>query len=124
MTYIVKRTSQFKKSYKLAVRRGLDVSLLEDVINKLKDGITLELAFGLFEAGNDSDADARRYRHAFRLVRNVNNLIMRNIQEYKKMNALKIVLPIAMRPSKQSQRKTTGNLSVWLRSYFLVMIWK
>lgn len=45
MTYIVKRTSQFKKSYKLAVRRGLDVSLLEDVINKLKDGITLEEKF-------------------------------------------------------------------------------
>lgn len=45
MTYIVKRISQFKKSYKLAVRRGLDVSLLEDVINKLKDGITLEEKF-------------------------------------------------------------------------------
>lgn len=42
MTYTIKRTSQFKKSYKLAVKRGLDVSLLEDVINKLKDNIPLE----------------------------------------------------------------------------------
>ena len=42
MTYTIKRTSQFKKSYKLAVKRGLDVSLLESVINKLKDNEHLE----------------------------------------------------------------------------------
>lgn len=42
MTYTIKRTSQFKKSYKLAVKRGLDVSLLESVINKLKDNEPLE----------------------------------------------------------------------------------
>lgn len=35
MSYTVKVTSQFKKSYKLAVKRGLDVTLLEDVVNKL-----------------------------------------------------------------------------------------
>ena len=29
MTYLVKKTSQFKRSYKLAVKRGLNVSLLE-----------------------------------------------------------------------------------------------
>ena len=45
MTYIIKRTSQFKKSYKRAVKRGLDVSVLEDVINKLKDNIPLEEKF-------------------------------------------------------------------------------
>lgn len=41
MTYIVKMTSQFKKSYKLAVKRGLDISLLEEVVNKLKNDIAL-----------------------------------------------------------------------------------
>ncbi|MCI5523216.1 MAG: type II toxin-antitoxin system YafQ family toxin [Treponema sp.] len=45
MTYIVKRTSQFKRSYKLAVKRGLDISLLENVIDKLKNGIALEEKF-------------------------------------------------------------------------------
>ena len=45
MTYTVKTTSQFKKSYKLAVKRGLDVALLEDVINKLKEDIPLEERF-------------------------------------------------------------------------------
>ncbi|MBR0031848.1 MAG: type II toxin-antitoxin system YafQ family toxin [Treponema sp.] len=42
MSYTVKRTSQFKKSYKLAVKRGLDVTLLEEVINKLKDDVPLD----------------------------------------------------------------------------------
>ena len=41
MTYTVKMTSQFKKSYKLAVKRGLDISLLEEVVNKLKNDIAL-----------------------------------------------------------------------------------
>ncbi len=45
MTYIIKKTSQFKKSYKLAVKRGLDVSILEDIIKKLKDDIPLEEKF-------------------------------------------------------------------------------
>lgn len=30
--YTVKPTSQFKKDYKLAMKRGLDISLLEDII--------------------------------------------------------------------------------------------
>lgn len=42
MTYVIKTTSQFRKSYRLAVKRGLDVSLLEKVVNKLKDGIALD----------------------------------------------------------------------------------
>ena len=33
--YIVKPTTQFKKDYKLAVKRGLKISLLEDIIAKL-----------------------------------------------------------------------------------------
>lgn len=45
MTYTVKMTSQFKKSYKLAVKRGLDISLLEEVVNKLKNDIALEEKF-------------------------------------------------------------------------------
>ena len=45
MTYTVKMTSQFKKSYKLAVKRGLDISVLEEVVNKLKNDIALEEKF-------------------------------------------------------------------------------
>lgn len=33
--YTVKPTTQFKKDYKLAVKRGLDIKLLEDVITDL-----------------------------------------------------------------------------------------
>lgn len=39
--YTVKPTSQFKKDYKLAMKRGLDVSLLEDIIAKLALGESL-----------------------------------------------------------------------------------
>ncbi len=38
----VKYSSKFKKGLKLAVKRGLDISLLEKVVNKLKDRIPLE----------------------------------------------------------------------------------
>ena len=37
----VKPTSQFKKDYKLAMKRGLDISLLEDIIAKLALGESL-----------------------------------------------------------------------------------
>ena len=30
--YIVKYTNKFKKDFKLAIKRGLDISLLEDII--------------------------------------------------------------------------------------------
>ena len=40
--YQVKFTTTFKKSYKLMKKRGLDISLLDDVINKLRQGIFLE----------------------------------------------------------------------------------
>ena len=40
--YEVKFTSAFKKSYKLMKKRGLDLSLLEGVIDKLRQGKELE----------------------------------------------------------------------------------
>ena len=39
--YTVKPTSQFKKDYKLAMKQGLDISLLEDIIAKLALGESL-----------------------------------------------------------------------------------
>ncbi len=39
--YTVKTTTQFKKDYKLAIRRGLDIRLLDDVIADLAMGIPL-----------------------------------------------------------------------------------
>lgn len=36
--YIVKPTSQFQKDYKLALKRGLNVTLLEDVVAALAMG--------------------------------------------------------------------------------------
>lgn len=38
----VKYSSKFKKGLKLAVKRGLDISLLENVVEKLKNRILLE----------------------------------------------------------------------------------
>ena len=40
--YKIKFTNAFKKNYKLIVKRGYDITLLEEVILKLKDGIQLE----------------------------------------------------------------------------------
>ena len=39
--YTVKPTTQFKKDYRLAMKRGLDISLLEDAIATLAMGGTL-----------------------------------------------------------------------------------
>lgn len=39
--YTVKPTTQFKRDYKLAMKRGLDISLLEDVIATLAMGESL-----------------------------------------------------------------------------------
>lgn len=39
--YTVKTTTQFKKDYKLAMKRGLDIGLLEDVITALAMGLSL-----------------------------------------------------------------------------------
>ena len=45
MKYIVKFTSRFKKDYKLAVKRGYDISALENVIEMLAEGHTLPEAY-------------------------------------------------------------------------------
>lgn len=45
MKYEIARTTQFKKDYKLAKKRGLDISLLKDVITKLANGETLPPAY-------------------------------------------------------------------------------
>lgn len=39
--YTIKPTTQFKKDYKLAMKRGLDIRLLEDVIATLAMGLPL-----------------------------------------------------------------------------------
>lgn len=39
--YTVKPTTQFKKDYKLAMKRGLNIKLLEDVITALAMGFPL-----------------------------------------------------------------------------------
>ena len=40
--YTVKFTSAFKKGYKLMKKRGLDLSLLDEVVDKLRQGLPLE----------------------------------------------------------------------------------
>ena len=42
MECILKKTSQFKASYKLAKKRGLNIALLEEVVNKLMKNEPLE----------------------------------------------------------------------------------
>ena len=42
MIYKVKYSSKFKKNYKLAKKRGMDVQLLEEIIDKLRRQIPLE----------------------------------------------------------------------------------
>lgn len=39
--YTVKTTTQFKKDYKLAIKRGLKIDLLEKIVQSLADGIPL-----------------------------------------------------------------------------------
>ncbi|MCM1119621.1 MAG: type II toxin-antitoxin system YafQ family toxin [bacterium] len=39
--YTVKSTTQFKKDYKLAIKRGLDIKLLDNIITQLAMGIPL-----------------------------------------------------------------------------------
>ncbi|MBE5893193.1 MAG: type II toxin-antitoxin system YafQ family toxin [Lachnospiraceae bacterium] len=40
--YTIKNTTQFKKDYKLAKRRNLNLDLLKDVVTKLANGETLD----------------------------------------------------------------------------------
>ena len=43
--YKVKFTSTFKKSYKLMKKRGLDIRLLDNVIDMLRKGQTLDIKY-------------------------------------------------------------------------------
>jgi len=45
MRYSIKPTSQFRRDYKLAVKRGYNMSLILDVIDKLACRETLEARF-------------------------------------------------------------------------------
>ena len=40
--YTVKHTTQFKKDFKLAIKRGLKIKLLEDVVKTLASGTPLD----------------------------------------------------------------------------------
>lgn len=42
MECVLKKTSQFKASFKLARKRGLDITLLENIVNKLMKDEPLE----------------------------------------------------------------------------------
>ncbi len=41
MKYEIERTTKFKKEYKNAIKRGLDISLLDNIIIKLSNGESL-----------------------------------------------------------------------------------
>lgn len=41
MKYTIKRSGKFKKSYHLAQKRGLDIFLLREIVEKLANGIYL-----------------------------------------------------------------------------------
>lgn len=43
--YEIKYTTQFKKDYKLAKRRGLDITLLKDIISKIANGEILDTKY-------------------------------------------------------------------------------
>ena len=45
--YSLKHTTKFKKDYKLAKKRGLDLKLLEHVIDELLQGHSLDVSVGL-----------------------------------------------------------------------------
>ena len=45
MKYRLKFTSRYKKSYKLAKKRGLDISLLDSVLQDLLDGKELDAKY-------------------------------------------------------------------------------
>lgn len=43
--YEIKNTSQFKKDYKLAKRRGMDIGLLKELVVKLANGEALDVKY-------------------------------------------------------------------------------
>lgn len=42
MKYVVKHTTAFKKAYKRCIKQHLDISLIDDIIEKLANGEALE----------------------------------------------------------------------------------
>ena len=45
LMYEIKNTSQFKKDYKLAKRRGMDIELLKELVVKLANGEPLDVKY-------------------------------------------------------------------------------
>lgn len=43
--YEIKNTTQFKKDYKLAKRRGMNIPLLKEIVTKLANGEVLEAKY-------------------------------------------------------------------------------
>ena len=45
MTYRIKFTTTYKKSYKRAKKRGLNLKLLDDVVEELRQGHNLDVKY-------------------------------------------------------------------------------
>ena len=59
--YEIKNTTQFKKDYKLAKKRGLNIKLLKEVVSKLANGEQLESKYkDHMLSGNWSELHLRR----------------------------------------------------------------
>lgn len=63
MKYKINFTSKFKKDYKLAVKRGLNISKLKNIIEKLSYGEVLERKFKDHELISDKKYDNVRECH-------------------------------------------------------------
>ena len=53
MMFKIVSSNRFKKDLKLALRRGYKIELLEDVVNKLADGIVLDSKYKDHELSGD-----------------------------------------------------------------------
>jgi len=53
MMFKIVSSNRFKKDLKLALRRGYKIELLEEVVNKLADGIVLEPKYKDHELSGD-----------------------------------------------------------------------
>lgn len=51
MMYQIKFTSAYKKSYRLLIKRGFDITLLDEVIEKLANGYPLEPKYKITSYG-------------------------------------------------------------------------
>lgn len=55
MKYTIKRSGKFKKSYRLALKRGLDMSVLKDIIITLGNGLPLDIKYKDHALKGDKD---------------------------------------------------------------------